>query len=628
VYIAALSTTDGHLADALLEFSPNLTCIIGARGTCKSTIAETIRFLFNDDEERIAELLRPSEDEDSQSHEGLISATLKGGTAAASLIEEEPSGESRSTTIERDLSSQSRVYIDGVRAIADDDLLRKIEIYSQGELQDIAMSSTKRLALVDRPHRSVVDEWDQESRRLAGEIASRGPLIRELRDEIDTAQRLVKDGDELRARLREVQAGRPDLSPEIARLREEHQRRQQLLELARLLVGRYEASLSDLRAAADSFGVLGAEARPLRESGKDPLVRFGQLLSAASVLVGDSVNKLTDSADLRSNFEEAENEASKESAPYFESLKQEEVVTASIKAEDRLSEEVAKLDRIAERLSARQAALVALSEERRELRQRLRALRGDVFSSRLAEVERINAEFSEHIVLSLNHGTRTEGYRDRLNALLNGSRLRDQEGICQQIAAALPAERLISLVEDEDSSQLARVLNRDEGQMVRLLSHLASSDDLYDLESGIADDELDVTMFVDGVPRSVTEMSKGQKATALLPLLLRSAPYPLVLDQPEDDLDNRFIYETLIEKINALKTERQLIFVTHNANTPVIGDAERVLVMSMKTAERAAIEAKGNVEQTRDQIVSILEGGQRAFELRGEIYDFPTASSP
>jgi hypothetical protein len=562
------------------------------------------------------------------SHEGLISATLRGGTAAAVLVHDGVGGDERTTTIERDISSQSRVYVDGVRAIADDDLLRQIEIYSQGELQEIAMSSTKRLALVDRPHRAVVDQWDEDSKRLAADIASCGPQIRELRDEIEAAERLVKDGGELRARLKEVQADRPELSPQIARQRAEHQRRQELLELAGQLLDRYDSGIYQARAAIAAVAQLDLEARPLRESESDSLIEFGRMLANAGRTLGDSIDQVAEVDALRAHITKAADEAAHQSAPYFELLKQEEAVTAAIKAEDRLAEEVAKLDRIAARLADRQAALAERSETRDRLRRELRALRSEVFRLRLGEVERINAEFSDHIVLSLNHGTRTEGYRERLNTLLNGSRLRDQEGLCHQIAAALPAERLISLVEEEDSAQLARVLNRDEGQMVRLLSHLASSEDLYDLESGVADDELEVTMFDKGTPRSVTEMSKGQKATALLPLLLRPAPYPLVLDQPEDDLDNRFIYETLIEKIKALKQERQLIFVTHNANIPVIGDAERVLVMSMKNADRAAIEAAGDVEETSDHIVSILEGGRRAFELRGEIYDFPDAGSP
>jgi ABC-type sulfate/molybdate transport systems ATPase subunit len=118
-------------------------------------------------------------------------------------------------------------------------------------------------------------------------------------------------------------------------------------------------------------------------------------------------------------------------------------------------------------------------------------------------------------------------------------------------------------------------------------------------------------------------MSKGQKATAILPLLLRPAPYPLILDQPEDDLDNRFIFETLVEKLKELKSERQLIFVTHNANIPVIGDADRVLAMSMSSPEQAELIGAGSVEEMREPIIELLEGGRSAFEFRSRTYGLP-----
>lgn len=525
-------------------------------------------------------------------------------------------------TIERDLSSTTRVYVDGVKAIADEDLLRQIEIYSQGELQEIATSSRKRLALIDRPHRALVDQWDVDSRGLASEIASLGPRIRVAREEIDAARRVLEEGEALRGRLREVRESRPPLSPEIASRRAEYQRREQLYSHADELLGRYDDLVSAARLAAEHFRGLGDEAKPLLESGSAELAELGRLLTEAGAALPDAAKQLPDGDVLASHLAAARDETKDETAAYFQALKVEETVVASIKTEDHLTEEVEKLNRVAERLETREAELTALSTDRDRLRRQLRTLRTDVFQRRLVEVDRINSEFSDRIVLSLNHGTRTEAYAEKLETLLEGSRLRERRAICQQIAAALPAERFTTLAEDEDAKELARVLNRDEGQMVRLISHLASDDAFYEIESGIAEDELEVTMFIEDSPRSVSEMSKGQRATAILPLLLRQAPYPLVLDQPEDDLDNRFVYETLVQAITALKAERQLIFVTHNANIPVIGNAENVLVMGMETPERATLDDSGTVDDTRDNIVSLLEGGERAFELRREVYGF------
>jgi ABC-type cobalamin/Fe3+-siderophores transport system ATPase subunit len=78
--------------------------------------------------------------------------------------------------------------------------------------------------------------------------------------------------------------------------------------------------------------------------------------------------------------------------------------------------------------------------------------------------------------------------------------------------------------------------------------------------------------------RDLDDLSKGQKATALLLILLATLPGPLIIDQPEDNLDNRFIWEGVVPRVRALKGKRQLVFSTHNANIPVLGDAELIVV--------------------------------------------------
>src|SRR4029077_5675482 len=102
-------------------------------------------------------------------------------------------------------------------------------------------------------------------------------------------------------------------------------------------------------------------------------------------------------------------------------------------------------------------------------------------------------------------------------------------------------------------------------------------------------------------------------ATALLPLILRSADYPLIFDQPEDDLDNRFIYKTLVEIIRKLKLERQLIFVTHNANIPFLGEAEKIVVMQMETPLTAGAPVCGAIDEVKEHVLNLLEGGKEAF---------------
>lgn len=79
--------------------------------------------------------------------------------------------------------------------------------------------------------------------------------------------------------------------------------------------------------------------------------------------------------------------------------------------------------------------------------------------------------------------------------------------------------------------------------------------------------------------KKMDDLSKGQRATALLLLLVGASRAPLVIDQPEDDLDNRFVYDGIVKNLRELKGKRQIIASTHNANVPVVGDAELIVAL-------------------------------------------------
>lgn len=111
--------------------------------------------------------------------------------------------------------------------------------------------------------------------------------------------------------------------------------------------------------------------------------------------------------------------------------------------------------------------------------------------------------------------------------------------------------------------------------------------------------------------------SAGQKAAAILAFLLSHGEEPLVIDQPEDDLDNALIYDLVVKQIHANKKNRQLIIVTHNPNIVVNGDAELVHVLEFKNGQVQRSAQGGLEEQTiRDRICDIMEGGREAFDKR------------
>jgi len=147
--LESLATTAGYLQPCPVTFAPGLNCIIGARGTCKSTIVETIRFVFDCEPERIAPMLGSSPatfGAMGAPRAGLILETLAGGTARCTLSQ--PRDPSEPTfVLERNPQSSTRVFRDGVQQIDGAAILHRIEIYSQGDLQTIAEKPERRLAL-------------------------------------------------------------------------------------------------------------------------------------------------------------------------------------------------------------------------------------------------------------------------------------------------------------------------------------------------------------------------------------------------------------------------------------------------------------------------------------------------
>ena len=128
----------------------------------------------------------------------------------------------------------------------------------------------------------------------------------------------------------------------------------------------------------------------------------------------------------------------------------------------------------------------------------------------------------------------------------------------------------------------------------------------------------------DGSYRRLDDLSGGQRVSVLLSLLLETNDdRPLVIDQPEDELDNRFLFETVLPALKRLKGRRQIIVATHNPNIVVNGDADQVIQLEA-TANRGRVAQTGAIEEpaVRDAIVRTVDGGDEAFRLRRLKYGF------
>lgn len=124
------------------------------------------------------------------------------------------------------------------------------------------------------------------------------------------------------------------------------------------------------------------------------------------------------------------------------------------------------------------------------------------------------------------------------------------------------------------------------------------------------------------VRRSLNQLSLGQQQSILLAILLQSkSKVPLLIDQPEDNLDSEFIYKSIVKNLRRIKEFMQVIIVTHNPNIAVLGDAELIIPLK-STSIKSVVMERGSIdtEVTRKICCEILEGGKQAFKRRQEIY--------
>lgn len=150
-----------------------------------------------------------------------------------------------------------------------------------------------------------------------------------------------------------------------------------------------------------------------------------------------------------------------------------------------------------------------------------------------------------------------------------------------------------------------------------------TQEQINNIELLYPEDEIEMTYKItSGHFKPLSVASAGQKTTAILTFILSFGTAPLVLDQPEDDLDNHLVYSLIVDKIKEIKQRRQVIVVTHNANIPVNGDAEYVISMSSDT-HNLKIQAEGTIERTnvKQEICEVMEGGIDAFRTRARRYN-------
>ena len=620
--IVTVGWKGGFLDGVTVHLNPNLNVLIGGRGAGKSTVVESIRSALG---------LDPIGKEARKAHDGIIRQVLRNGTKISLLVRVQRPAV-HEYRVERTIPNPPLVReVHGeVLHRTPTDILPRVEAYGQHEISELARSPDKLTRLLDR----FVARDESLARRKTS--VSRD-LVKNRRALCD-ARAEIKSVEERLAAL-------PGLEETLERFQEvgleERLREQSLVVREERVLGSVPQRLVPFREALEilrrelPIDLAFLSRRALEElPGRDILSEATRVLTdleGAMGSVAESLEKALERADhgvdqVRTAWDVRRQQVQAEYERILRELQKSRVDGEEFIC---LRRQIEALRPLQERL----AILRRLETEHSKQRRTLLAEWEDVKAAEFRTLDQAARRVSRQLRNRVQVEVAGAGNREPLFELLRG----EIGGRMSEAVESLRTVPELSLTQFVDACRsgaytLRNMYGITPGQAERLAGGEA------EVLMRIEELELAPTTAIrlntapaeePPVWQPLEDLSTGQKATAVLLLLLLESGAPLIVDQPEDDLDNRFITEGIVPRMREEKQRRQFIFSTHNANIPVLGDAELILGLSAageadSGRARVAPEHTGSIDSrsVRELVEEILEGGREAFETRRRKYGF------
>lgn len=596
---------DGRVQDEAIHFNDKLNCIIGGKSTGKSLLLHNIALAI--DEKQVSE------------KSNLIGVNIDGRKLDDVKVfwrDGIPSGEKESegrkivyipqTYLNR--LSDEQEELTEIDEIIKDVILVSPEASEAAENMKVALLSQK--SNVDRLIYETVNQYDviQEKRRALSEIGSKKGIERELKKLNSQKNKLAKSSsvsDEDIVGFNDALSKEKKNSILIRRLAEDIEVLKSLESVVSRaqMIHRYEDSITAMISAAIGR-VISISNKAWKEE-KEKLI----------IEINDQITRLTDeNAALEKIITSLKpkidgNEAIKQLSETIQTEKEKLEKVSSIE------QELIALDN---NYNESVAALVGAFEEYRKIRKTYESIINNITG-----LNRDDLDFSVETPL------RMDAFTDSLSTLLDARSLKNSKQIID-----LETVDSTWMTSENISALIKNCLNG----TIKLKNRKTPEQALREILSDWNNTTYQVKMDGD----EISGMSPGKKALVLLKLLINLAESrcPILIDQPEDDLDNRSVFDELIPFIKDRKRQRQIIVVTHNANVVLGGDAEEIVVANQNgrnspNEEKRFEYRSGAIEEYRavsgkrgvlnsqgiqQHICDVLEGGEQAFDLRRNKY--------
>ena len=608
VRIERVQIDDGFLTDLDVRFAAGLNVLIGARGTGKTSLIELVRFALG------AQAL--TDDAARRGHQQALSVLQDGRVTVVLRDGEERFVITRSA---RDEAPRS------------DRPVPPLTVLAQSEIEAVGAQASGRLHLIDR-FRVGRSETDQLASRLSTELRSVTAEISNIRHEVRTISEQTLEMATVRSERREAVAEQQELLKSIAATAKDRQELAALqAQLAELGVRGtvYERTEMALDAFRQEIIAL-TQAFPQVEEWPDgggPADRLSEvrarrneaieLLRAGSETIEHALADVRNLLQANTADRVTADEEARESRRALDAL-QAGAGALTRKVED-LTEREAQLGALEQLALERAARVQALQQTRCRLFDEMQGVREARFESRRTIADRLNTELLPEIRTDIVESGSTASYASAIVAALRGSGLH-YNTLAPLLANRMSPLELVEAVESSDIDAITEATGVIPGRAESIISYLQPRN-LSELIAAPVEDAVQLSLLDGSDYKSSDKLSIGQRCTAVLPVLLSGHSELLIVDQPEDHLDNAFITSTLVERLRDREPGDQFILASHNANIPVLGEADLVVRLD-SDGRRGFIAHAGDLEdlETVRAITSVMEGGVEAFERRAAFY--------
>lgn len=593
-FIESISFQGGKFDGQTIMFSRELNTLIGIRGSGKSSILEAVRYVLG---------LTAQMDKDYK--ESLVKNVFgSGGKATLNVIDKHGKHYSVSRILGERINVLDEAGNDlNINPIS---LFDGVQYFGQ---KDLSSSADHENGLLEK--------------LISGRIGQPSNLDNCVNELIKTVERLL-DVSKIPQQMTEVTTQQTELEHKLSIFEEKgvadklKKQSGYATDTAKLdaVKNRIDTVLRDIRTAFSKNSVVSSALDGYSSDfNKDIFGDVSIVLSsidAQLAQIGSCIVEIEKQRsgmdDLISRLKERIDSLADEFAEIKREIKDDTLdVDSFVKMTAELQKTKEKLKQLSEEASSKSKIEASFTKATRERNEALLA----TYNAYKAETERINQNQTELKIEITFKGDR-EGFKAQLKNDFKGTGISDikYQAICDSFTdyAAIIEDWIVC-----DGSKLKGIVTP--GEYVKLEDKLRGQ--YEELLNRQVENKVDI--YYHG--KLLRQHSIGQRASALILFILTQDDNDIIfIDQPEDDLDNKVIYDEVITAIAQKKPYMQFIFATHNANIPVLGDSERVLVVEFQESRIDVAQGNIDLDSTHKQIVDIMEGGKEAFDKRQLIY--------